>query len=160
MIYRRGVAPSDLQYIWFIIYDLQEERSSFWFSIYMVYNLWYTGEALLLLIWQICTGGAKLLLFRDLYTRRVLNSNVYTGEVMVLLNWNVLTVGAKLLQNWCIDIGEVKVLLNWNVYAGEAPTNLEYCTEGANWISIYVYMVPSSDVKCLYRRSEAPFTVC
>ena len=57
---------------------------------------------------------------------------MYTGEVMVLLNWNVLTVGAKLLQNWCIDIGEVKVLLNWNVYAGEAPTNLEYCTEGAN----------------------------
>ena len=28
--------------------------------------------------------------------------------------------------------GEVKVLLNWNVYAGEAPTDLEYCTEGAN----------------------------
>ena len=51
---------------------------------------------------------------------------------MVLLKWNVLTVGAKLLQNWCIGIGEVKVLLNWNVYAGEAPTNLEYCTEGAN----------------------------
>ena len=119
MIYRRSVALSDLQYIWFIIYDLQEERSSFWFSIYAVYNLWYTGEALLLLIWQICTGGAKLLLFRDLYTRRVLNSNVYTGEVMFLLNWNVLTVGAKLLQNWYIDIGEVKVLLNWNVYAGE-----------------------------------------
>ena len=140
MIYRRSVAPSDLEY--------------------MVYNLWYTGEALLLLIWQICTGGAKLLLFRDLYTRRVLDSNVYTGEVMFLLNWNVLTVGAKLLQNWYIDIWEVKVLLNWNVYAGEAPTNLEYCTEGANWISIYVYMVPSSDVKCLYRRSEAPFKVC
>ena len=51
---------------------------------------------------------------------------------MVLLNLNVLTVGAKLLQNWYIDIGEVKVLLNWNVYAGEAPTNFEYCTEGAN----------------------------
>ena len=51
---------------------------------------------------------------------------------MVLLHWNVLTVGAKLLQYWCIDLGEGKVLLNWNVYAGEAPTNLEYCTEGAN----------------------------
>ena len=54
---------------------------------------------------------------------------------MVLLNLNVLTVGAKLIQIWYIlyiDIGEVKVLLNWNVYAGEAPTNLEYCTEGAN----------------------------
>ena len=49
---------------------------------------------------------------------------------MFLLNWNVLTVGAKLLQNWYIE--DVKVLLNWNVYAGEAPTNLEYCTEGAN----------------------------
>ena len=49
---------------------------------------------------------------------------------MVLLNLNVLTVGAKLLQNWYIE--DVKVLLNWNVYAGEAPTNLEYCTEGAN----------------------------
>ena len=119
MIYRRSVAPSDLQYIWFIIYGIQEKRC--------------------FLIWKICTGGAKLLLFRDLYTRRVLNSNVYTGEVMVLLNLNVLTVGAKLLQNWCIDIGEVKVLLNWNVYAGEAPTNLEYCTEGANWISIYIH---------------------
>ena len=57
---------------------------------------------------------------------------MYTGEVMFLLNWNVLTVGAKLLQNWYIYIEEVKVLLNWNVYAGEAPTNLEYCTEGAN----------------------------
>ena len=52
--------------------------------------------------------------------------------VNLLLNWNVLTVGAKLLQNLYIDIGEVKVLLNWNVYAGEAPTYLEYCTEGAN----------------------------
>ena len=159
MIYRRSVAPSDFQYIWFINYDIQEERSSFWFKCiwFVIYGI---QEKRCFLIWKICTGGAKLLLFRDLYTRRVLNSNVYTGEVMVLLNWNVLTVGAKLLQNWYIDIGEVKVLLNWNVYAGEAPTNLEYCTEGANWISIYVYMVPSSDVKCLYRRSEAPFTVC
>ena len=26
--------------------------------------------------------------------------------------------------------------------------------------SVYVYMVSSSDVKCLYRRSEAPFKVC
>ena len=59
---------------------------------------------------------------------------MYTGEVMVLLNWNVLTVGAKLLQNWYIlyIYIEVKVLLNRNVYAGEAPTNLEYCTEAAN----------------------------
>ena len=134
----------------------------------MVYNLWYTGEALLLLIWQICTGGAKLLLFRDLYTRRVLNSNVYTGEVMFLLNWNVLTVGAKLLQNWYILYIYIYIYrrsegpsqLECVCRRSEAPTTLEYCTEGANWISIYVYMVPSSDVKCLYRRSEAPFKVC